>query len=175
MSQKLQTNDEQPAVQSATFCLSLLIGLLAVASPGLSSFFPPPAVFGWGCPPCNRSHCPPTACDESLQHADECGCCALCGKLEEEACGGRGNAGGSCNGSGLHCAYRLGSIFGEEGFGICEKSELIARTCMWNCMWNCMPQCSVGVSVSDACSGKCPENSSWHVVLTVWCIVFRQS
>ncbi|CAI8030333.1 hypothetical protein GBAR_LOCUS17197 [Geodia barretti] len=129
MSQKLQTNDGQPAVQSATFCLSLLIGLLAVASPGLSSFFPPPAVFGWGCPPCNRSHCPPTTCDESLQHADECGCCALCGKLEEEACGGQGNAGGSCNGSGLHCAYRLGSIFGEEGFGICEKSLCQRRLC----------------------------------------------
>ena len=163
MSKKLQTDDGQSAVQSATFCLSLLIGLLlAVASPGLSSFFLPP---GWGCPPCNRSHCPPIACDESLQYADECSCCSLCAKLEEEACGGRGNAGGSCNGSGLHCAYRLGSIFGEERFGICENSELIARTCMWNCM----PQCSVVVSaiLVTRNSVKCPENSSWHVVLTV--------
>lgn len=128
-------NNRQPAFSSATSCglgLSLLLGLVLAAwtspalSPAPTSSLPPPWIFGWGCPPCNQSECPPLACDEWLRYTDLCGCCSLCSKLEGDRCGGQGNAGGSCNESGLHCAYRLGSVLGEERMGICENSELIS-------------------------------------------------
>ena len=111
-----------------SMCIPAALGVwVAISSIGVLFF--PPAAFSfapppfWGCPPCNRSACPPVACDESLQYVDGCGCCAMCAKVEEERCGGEREVGGRCNSSGLYCAYRLGSIFGESRVGICENGE----------------------------------------------------
>ena len=99
-----------------TFLLYLLIYLPTVHS------FAPPLGTGWGCAPCDQSGCPPVTCEETLQYVDECGCCVLCAKEEGERCGGEGGVGGRCK-YGLHCAYRLGSIYGESRMGVCEHSK----------------------------------------------------
>lgn len=107
-----------------TFSFSLLLLCLPTAL----SFTPP---FGWGCPPCNESSCPPVACSENLQYVDSCGCCALCAKEEGERCGGSGGEGGRCR-FGLFCAYRLGSMFGEARIGVCENGKTFLRVMMWS-------------------------------------------
>ena len=103
--------------------VSLILVSAAHLLPTTLSLLPISPPLDWGCPPCNRSSCPAASCDEDLQYVDACGCCVLCARLEGELCGGEGNTGGSCNGSGLFCAYRPGRIFGESRMGVCENGE----------------------------------------------------
>ena len=126
---QLWSGEFYSSAASTCYPLSLLLALLLL-SPSLSFLPPPPSAapsvfLGWGCPPCNLSLCPEPQCNESLQYADGCGCCALCARLEGDRCGGRGEVGGRCNETELRCAYRLGSVYGEDRLGVCEPREFI--------------------------------------------------
>lgn len=98
-----------------TLLLQLLTVVLAIRDSSL------------GCQ-CDPQNCPETTnCTE--MDIDPCTCCPVCVTVNKgvgERCGGSSNAEGSC-GSGLTCALRPGSVFGQARAGVCESGELLSH------------------------------------------------
>ncbi|XP_055349690.1 uncharacterized protein LOC129596438 [Paramacrobiotus metropolitanus] len=95
---------------------------------------------GLQCPPCAKMFCPRKSrlmCKGGLS-LDVCQCCAVCAKVENEQCGGKGNYFGTCD-AGLYCSYAAsdaatmttsagdGDADLAANHGICRKQKSAER------------------------------------------------
>ncbi|XP_078587589.1 insulin-like growth factor-binding protein-like 1 [Branchiostoma floridae x Branchiostoma japonicum] len=69
------------------------------------------------CGECDRDACAKPDCGVEIRMPDECGCCEVCARLEDQTCGGKDWSEGRCA-SGYHCSVNPDEE-GEERRGKC--------------------------------------------------------
>lgn len=120
-------------------CVTAILALISLSAAGNYDV----------CKPHESVPCPYVGGSCAHVYWNHSSCCAYCARREGQTCGGFMNVAGDCEPL-LKCVYRVGSLYGEDRVGRCEKG--LARSCLESIRLHAVIYpCATGVCTNLMC------------------------